>query len=285
MTAATKLSPRVRKGLLAVALAGLFAAPAAWAGETLGHATSSTFPAGGAASAGGFGGPGGGPGGFGGPAAAPGRPGGLWASVVPPASPGQSGVGLPGAPAPPAPEPARPELVVDRPQRVAQPVRPAVRCGGRRTRAVSVGPAASAATAPRSRPPSATPTAHGGGAIGVSSQSSAAAAILTSNADVAGLGGFSGRESSVTAAWIAMEVSDGRLRWVINDANQGFRAQGDTRTGQPDRDERRHPSVSGGDDRQHEHADRARATVPPPGSVKMYDCQGRAAAILAAAKS
>src|SRR6202007_1579911 len=40
--------------------------------------------------------------------------------------------------------------------------------------------------------------AHGGGTVGVESQSSAAQAILSSNADVAGLGGFSGRESSVT---------------------------------------------------------------------------------------
>ena len=35
---------------------------------------------------------------------------------------------------------------------------------------------------------------HGGGTIGVESQSSAAAAILDAHANVAGLGGFSGRE-------------------------------------------------------------------------------------------
>ena len=57
---ALTLAPRVRIGLLAVALAALFAAPATWATETLGHATSTTFPAGGPASAG-VGGPGGGP--------------------------------------------------------------------------------------------------------------------------------------------------------------------------------------------------------------------------------
>ena len=50
---------------------------------------------------------------------------------------------------------------------------------------------------------------HGGGEIGVSSQSTAAAAILDGYTNVAGLGGFSGRESSVTASWIAMEVRDG----------------------------------------------------------------------------
>ena len=43
---------RVRAVVVAVALAALLAAPAAWAVDTLGHATSSTFPAGGPASAG-----------------------------------------------------------------------------------------------------------------------------------------------------------------------------------------------------------------------------------------
>ena len=56
---ALKLSPKLRAVLLAVALAALLAAPAAWAAQTLGHATSGTFPAGGPASAS-IGGPGGG---------------------------------------------------------------------------------------------------------------------------------------------------------------------------------------------------------------------------------
>ena len=58
---ALRLSPRLRMIALAVTGAALLAAPATWATETLGHATSSTFPAGGPASAsmGGFGGPGG----------------------------------------------------------------------------------------------------------------------------------------------------------------------------------------------------------------------------------
>ena len=44
--------------------------------------------------------------------------------------------------------------------------------------------------------------AHGGGTIGVSSQQGAAASIIDSGANVAGLGGFSGRESEVTVAWL-----------------------------------------------------------------------------------
>ena len=54
---------------------------------------------------------------------------------------------------------------------------------------------------------------------------------MSADANVAGLGGFSGRESTVSAAWIAMEVREGRLRWVINDGGQDFRSRGDTRTG------------------------------------------------------
>ncbi len=60
---AAQLSPRVRAAVMGVALAALLAAPATWAAETIGHATASTFPAGGPASAqggtgGGFAGPG-----------------------------------------------------------------------------------------------------------------------------------------------------------------------------------------------------------------------------------
>ena len=113
---------------------------------------------------------------------------------------------------------------------------------------------------------------HGGGAIGVSSQSTAADAILSSNANVAGLGGFSGRESSVTASWIAMEVRDGRLRWVIADDSQGFSLPGDTRTGSESA-----MNVVAKTCR--------RVTLTSNGTtVTMYDCLGRAAAILQAAK-
>jgi hypothetical protein len=114
--------------------------------------------------------------------------------------------------------------------------------------------------------------AHGGATIGVSSQSTAAAAILSSNANVAGLGGFSGRESSVTAQWLASAVRSGRLRWVLADTGSGARLPGDTRTGS----EAAMNAV--------ENACRA-VTVTTSGgtSLTMYDCQGRAAAILTAA--
>jgi hypothetical protein len=110
---------------------------------------------------------------------------------------------------------------------------------------------------------------HGGGTIAVESQSSAAAAILSSGADVAGIGGFSGRESSVTASWIAAEVASGQLRWVLPAASGGFGAPGDTRTGSQSA-----ISVV-------EKACRA-DTVS---GTKLYDCQGRASALLQAART
>ncbi len=59
--------------------------------------------------------------------------------------------------------------------------------------------------------------AHGGGTIAVSSQSSAAGSIISDGADVAGIGGFSGRESSVSVSWLAQEVREGKIRWVLDE--------------------------------------------------------------------
>ncbi|MGA8718575.1 MAG: hypothetical protein WB557_11255, partial [Solirubrobacteraceae bacterium] len=105
------------------------------------------------------------------------------------------------------------------------------------------------------------------------SQSTAATAILDGYTNVAGLGGFSGRESSVSASWIAMEVREGRLRWVIDDgSSQGGALTGDTRTGSQaaiDVVAKTCPVV----------------TLSSDGANgRMYDCLGRSAAILQAAK-
>ena len=64
---------------------------------------------------------------------------------------------------------------------------------------------------------------HGGGTIAVSSQSSAAPAIIAEDANVAGIGGFSGRESDVSVSWLAQEVRAGKIRWVL--AEQGGRGR------------------------------------------------------------
>jgi 4-amino-4-deoxy-L-arabinose transferase-like glycosyltransferase len=104
--------------------------------------------------------------------------------------------------------------------------------------------------------------AHGGGTIGVSSQSTAASAILSSDADVAGLGGFSGRESQISLSWLADQVAAGKIRWVYVDGG-GLRGN-DGRTGAND-------------------VMAAAAKVGKSTSVDgLYDMQGTAAALRAA---
>jgi hypothetical protein len=56
----------------------------------------------------------------------------------------------------------------------------------------------------------------------VSSQSGAASAIIQSGADVAGIGGFSGRESEVSVQWLANAVRSGKIRWVLTSGSSGF---------------------------------------------------------------
>ena len=180
---------RLRGAVLAAALGLLLLAPASWAVQTLGHATEGTFPAGGPAQVG-FGG--GGPGG-GGPGGGPGR-------------------------------------------------RPAPRCGERPVRERPARPRRRLRRRPRGRPARrrrrgggpfggddagltqavAYARQHGGGAIAVSSQAGAASAIIQSGSDVAGIGGFSGRESQVTTTWLADAVRSGKVRWVLASGDGGF---------------------------------------------------------------
>ena len=242
--------------VLAVALAALLAAPATWAAETLGHATSSTFPAGGPASAGGRR-----PGGSGAAASAAaarwrwrragrrcrrrrcGRPGGF----------GGRG-GLFGS-APAAALPASRRLARRRGGFGGGGGggfgggRPAGFGGDSQSLNAAIDYAKS----------------HGGGTIGVESQSTAAAAILSSDADVAGLGGFSGRESSVSAAGSRMEVAHGPPALVIADGSQAVQRSGRHAHRQPDGAGRRRQGMHGreGDTRQWH-------------DLTLYDCQGRA---------
>ena len=50
---------------------------------------------------------------------------------------------------------------------------------------------------------------------------------------LAGIGGFSGRESDVSASWLSQEVRSGKVRWVLADQGGGFggRLPGDSRAG------------------------------------------------------
>jgi hypothetical protein len=140
-----------RRVVVAAALAILLIAPASWSVQTLGHAASGTFPAGGPATTAGFG-----PGGVGG-----GPPGG-----------GGSPFG-----------------------------------GDTSTLTAALAYA----------------QANGGGTVAVSSQSGAAGSLITAGADVAALGGFSGRESQVTTDWLADAVEQGRIRYVLTEGADGLR--------------------------------------------------------------
>jgi 4-amino-4-deoxy-L-arabinose transferase-like glycosyltransferase len=105
--------------------------------------------------------------------------------------------------------------------------------------------------------------AHGGGTVAVSSQTGAASAIIADGADVAGIGGFSGRESAVTVSWLANAVQSGRIRWVLTTDGGGFGGPGnDGRTGAT-------TAMSA-----------VQRSCTAVSSVSgLYDCQGQAAAL------
>ena len=198
----------VRAALVAAALGLLLLAPASWAVQTLGHATQGTFPAGGPATVGfgrgggpggGFGGPGGGANGFAPPGAMQGGQSGGFG--------GQSGAGgQTGG------------------------------FGGQSGAGGQSGGFGGAGGGPFGDSGSLTAALqyvqqHGGGTIAVSSQTGASTAIIQSGADVAGIGGFSGRESEVSTQWLADMVREGRIRWVIASGNGGGFGGNDGRVG------------------------------------------------------
>ncbi len=208
------LSRRVRLTVLAVGCAALLAAPATWAAETIGHATSSTFPSGGPASAtgGGFGGFGGGRG-FSGLT----RPGATGSGAGTGSASGagtRSGAGAGGLAS----------LFGATNTRAGG----TSRTGGFSFGAGGFGGGASATSLNAA---AAWAQKHGGGTVAVESQSTAATSILAGHTNVAGIGGFSGVESSVTLAWIQQEVSEGRLTYLLGGSAGGSAGFSDGRTG------------------------------------------------------
>ena len=61
----------------------------------------------------------------------------------------------------------------------------------------------------------------------------AATSIINSGADVVAIGGFSGRESQVTADWLASRVESGAIRWVLTTGGGGG-GPNDSRVGSSD---------------------------------------------------
>jgi hypothetical protein len=257
-------APAMRVLAASVACGALLLAPAAWAIDTLGYSTSATFPSGGPASVEmGLGGASRGrfPGLFG----APGGPRGLTGGAPGgPALFGGTGGGVP------------PAGVIGRgpgsPPFPMAGAGPQLRGVGRMGAGGPFGDGRAIASV------LGYVKKHGGGTIAVSSQSSAAVAIIAQNANVAGIGGFSGRESQVSASWLAQEVRSGKIRWILAETGVGRRAiPGDRRLGSRPvmsavtRACRAASSVSGA----------ASRTGPGAPSSTLYDCQGRAVALSA----
>jgi 4-amino-4-deoxy-L-arabinose transferase-like glycosyltransferase len=243
-------SRAVRMAAVGAAVAALLAAPAVWAFDTLGHATSGTFPAGGPASAesGGLGGPGGG---FGGPRGF------------------GAGAGRGGFAGPPGGAGAPPQLFGS--GQAGAPVSGAARGAGGAARGAGgalgapIGGSVSSAILSYVKQ-------HGGGTIAVASQSNAASSIVDGNTNVAGIGGFSGRESDVSVSWLAQEVRAGKIRWVLDEQSSGSGGpggglRGDTRTGAK--------TALAAVARECEAATTSSATT-------LYDCAGRAAQLASA---
>jgi 4-amino-4-deoxy-L-arabinose transferase-like glycosyltransferase/putative flippase GtrA len=227
-------SRRARVAVLAAVLGLLIWAPATWAFQTLGHATSGTFPAGGPASAASsMGGPGGG-------AGFPGR-------GAPPTGAGSAG-GPPGGFAPPSGGFAPPS-------------------GGRFAGGAPGGGGPFGGNSSELKQVLTYVNAHGGGTVGVSSQQGASAQIITSGAKVAGIGGFSGRESEVSVKWLAQQIQAGKIRWILSDGSgtPGFGRDGRVGSSQV-------------------MAAVAKACTKvsygSSSSGTLYDCQGKAAALL-----
>jgi 4-amino-4-deoxy-L-arabinose transferase-like glycosyltransferase len=243
---ATTGEARWRNGALATAFAVLLIAPASWSVQTLGHPASGTFPAGGPASAGMGGGPGG-----------PGGGRGRFAGGPPPGAPAFGGqTGAPSAGAPPAGAPAGTPP--------AGAATGGLRFGGGRAFGGNGGGGAFGGNSAGLDTALAYAKAHGGGTVAVSSQEGASGSIITSGANVAAIGGFSGRESEVSVSWFANAVQSGSIRWVIGDSGAGGMPQ-DSRVG----------------------ASKVLAAVAQTckkitvNGVTLYDCQGQANALRA----
>jgi 4-amino-4-deoxy-L-arabinose transferase-like glycosyltransferase len=218
-------SARTRTIAIAAVGAALLIAPATWATETLGHATGGTFPAGGPASAGMAGGPAGGPGG------------GRFAPPTGGSTPGAGGFGpSTGGSTPPTGGSTPGTGGFGPPTGGSTPgggFGPSTGAGGA---GGGSGGTAGGGFAPGGGPfggdsqslaeAVSYAKSHGGGTVAVASQSGAAGQLISNGADVAAIGGFSGRESQVSVEWLANAVEQGRIRWVLTDGAGGMPQDG-----------------------------------------------------------
>ncbi|OJU84064.1 MAG: hypothetical protein BGO11_14245 [Solirubrobacterales bacterium 70-9] len=245
----------VRLAALLCGIAILLVGPAIWSVETLGHPTSGTFPAGGPESASTMGGPGGGGGGFGGPG-----------NGGPPSFGGSESGGMTGPPSMSGGEAGElPGLGTEGSAMSAMPGlsgSESTESGGGAVGQLFGETSSGSSGSVIGGPPStgaggiagggpggmfggedlssilAYTEAEGGGTIAVDSQSGASASIIESGAEVAGIGGFSGKESSVSVEWLEERIANGDITWIYTSGlgGSGFGGMsggpgGDTRTG------------------------------------------------------
>jgi 4-amino-4-deoxy-L-arabinose transferase-like glycosyltransferase len=174
---------RLRRAALTGAVAILLLGPAIWSVDTLGHPTSGTFPAGGPETSMTMGGPGGG---F--------APGGVRTS-------GRIG---------PQSTNAVGELFGEGGESAGGPPSMASGASGGMS---GGGPGGMFGGEDLSSVLEYT-EAHGGGTIAVDSQSGASTSIIEEGAEVAGIGGFSGKESSVSVEWLEQRIESGAIKWI-----------------------------------------------------------------------
>jgi 4-amino-4-deoxy-L-arabinose transferase-like glycosyltransferase len=188
---------RARAWAMGVGVAALLIAPTIWAFDTLGYATQPTFPAGGPAIYNTAADPGGGGSRRGGFASRPGV-------TVPNTPPGANGFAGQGG--------------------SSQGLFGGGGPGGARSQGAPFGGAGGfggfgggqfGGNSPLTAAETSYVRSHGGGTIAVASQSAAAAAILSTDGTVAGIGGFTGQESDPSISWLADEVASGHIRWVV----------------------------------------------------------------------
>jgi 4-amino-4-deoxy-L-arabinose transferase-like glycosyltransferase len=188
---------RVRRAALICGAAILLVGPAIWSIDTLGHPTSGTFPAGGPESASTMGGPGSG-----------GAPG-----------------GMTGAPGRTPPGGVRTSSNMERQSTNAVGELFGEGTGG----PLSIGGGGAGGMFGGEDLSSVLQytEAHGAGTLAVDSQSGATSSIIEDGAEVAGIGGFSGKESSVSAGWLEERIESGAIRWIYTSGSAaGFGGTG-----------------------------------------------------------
>jgi 4-amino-4-deoxy-L-arabinose transferase-like glycosyltransferase len=190
---------RIRFAALVCAVAILLVGPAIWSVDTLGHPTSGTFPAGGPESASTMGGPGGG-----------GAPG-----------------GMTGAPGGTPPGGVRTSSNMERQSTNAVGELFDEGTGGPPAMGGVRGGAGGMFGGEDLSSVLEYTEAHGGGTIAVDSQSGASSSIIEDGAEVAGIGGFSGKESSVSAEWLEERIESGAIGWIYTSGSAaGFGGTG-----------------------------------------------------------